>query len=211
MFEGLPQILFSFWDRYGYLAVFILIFLEEAGIFLPLPGDVFIASLGVEAKNGFWAFFPTLLIVMVATVLGASILYFFARRFGRPFVLKYGHLIRLDYQKMAQMEKWLATHGAFALIVSRLTPGFRIVATVVAGIFEVPFSLFFFCTTVASVIWTTIYFSIGYFFGRNFLKLIRTIFAHERFFGLIIFLVIGFLIFLFFRVQKNNQKAKNNV
>jgi membrane protein DedA with SNARE-associated domain len=154
--------------RYHYLGLFAILLAEESGIPLPVPGDVFIAAMGAAARSGDAAFLPTLAVVTGATLIGATILYTLARHGGRPLLLKVARRFGYTEEKNARLEGWLARRGWVAVVVGRLTPGLRIVMTVVAGALRMDRRVFTLGTAVAGALWATIYFSIGWALGAGY-------------------------------------------
>jgi membrane protein DedA with SNARE-associated domain len=156
---------------YGLAALFIIIAIEEAGVPLPLPGDLLIVFFGYQARQGeanpFWIFFC----VIVATTLGASVLYGIGHRGGRPLVKRYGHYIRLDRKRLRRIEGEFHRHGIWTIVLGRLIPGFRVYISVIAGVCGFPPRLFVASIVLASTLWVLIYFAIGYLFGEGFLRI----------------------------------------
>jgi membrane protein DedA with SNARE-associated domain len=122
----------DFLARWQYAGLFAVILVEEAGVPLPLPGDLFIAAMGVLAHAGRASFAPTAAVVSLATVLGAGLLYLVSRHAGRPLIVRVARRLGYTPDREARLEGWLARRGASAVVIGRLVPGLRIVMTVVA-------------------------------------------------------------------------------
>jgi membrane-associated protein len=153
--------------RWQYAGLFLVILAEEAGVPLPLPGDLFIATMGFLAHSHRAAFAPTALVVATATVLGATFLYAVARTAGRPLLVRVGRRFGYTAEREARLEGWLARRGAAAVVVGRLVPGLRIVMTVLAGALRLPLRTFVAGTAVAGLVWATLYFWLGYALGAG--------------------------------------------
>lgn len=163
-----------------YLALFILLSLEEAGLPLPLPGDMAIMFLGYRTTIGLANPLLVIPVVAAATFLGSSILYFVARRVGHPVVLRYGRYIRLDEKRLAKVEGWFAKHGALAIVLGRLIPGLRTPTSIFAGVFEVPYRMFAPATALSAFLWATIYMVLGILLGASYQKLIDYLLGDYR-------------------------------
>jgi membrane protein DedA with SNARE-associated domain len=157
----------DFLARWHYAGLFAIILVEEAGVPLPVPGDLFIAAMGVLAHAGGAAFAPTAAVVTVATVLGASLLYAISRHAGRPLLVRVARRFGYTEEREARVEAWLARRGAAAVVIGRLVPGLRIVMTVVAGALRLRHGTFVAGTLVAGVLWASIYFWLGYAVGAT--------------------------------------------
>jgi membrane-associated protein len=154
-----PQDFIEKWHYGGLLGI---IFVEEAGVPLPLPGDLFIAAAGFLAYRGAASFPAVVAIVTVATVAGAAILFTLAQRGGRPLLQKYARRFGYTEEREARIEQWMARRGSPAVVLGRLVPGLRIVMTVVAGALGMKRTTFVVGTVFAGMIWGTIYFWIGW-------------------------------------------------
>lgn len=161
----------DFLARWHYAGLATVILAEEAGVPLPVPGDLFIAAMGFLARSGDAAFLPTAAVVTAATVAGASVLYLVARHGGRPLLARLGPRLGWTEARAARVERWLARRGATAVVVGRLIPGLRIVMTVVAGALELPRRVFLLGTAVAGLVWATLYFWLGWLLGAGYQRL----------------------------------------
>jgi membrane protein DedA with SNARE-associated domain len=158
----------EFLVRWHYVGLFAIILIEEAGVPLPVPGDLFIAAMGFLAYRGQASFLPTAALVTAATVTGAGFLYLLSRRLGRPLLLRMARRFGYDAAREARVEAWMARRGPVAIVVGRLIPGLRIVMTVVAGVLRVDARMFAVGTTVAGVVWATLYFWAGWLAGHGY-------------------------------------------
>lgn len=148
-------------QTYSYFGLFAILFVEEAGIFLPIPGDIFIAAVSAFPNSNYFLIVTT---VILATLVGSTILFTLSKKIGNPLLRKFGKYIKIDEKKVKKIEKWFVKRGGFAIVVGRLIPGLRIVTPFVAGTFNVPYKTFWLYTTLAAFIWANIYFLIGTFF-----------------------------------------------
>src|SRR5215470_8846259 len=85
----------SFIDQHGLLAAFVFLLIEEAGVPVPVPGDVLMLVLGVHAgRDGRELAFlnPEFLKAVgatwVGTMIGSSLLYWVSRWAGRSLVYR---------------------------------------------------------------------------------------------------------------------------
>lgn len=161
----------DFLARWHYAGLFLVILVEEAGVPLPVPGDLFIAAMGVLAQSGGAGFAPTAAVVTAATVIGATVLYLVSRHAGRPLLVRIGRRFGYTEAREQRLEAWLLRGGATAVVVGRLVPGLRIVMTVVAGALRLPQRTFAAGTFVAGALWATLYFWLGYGLGAGWQRL----------------------------------------
>jgi membrane protein DedA with SNARE-associated domain len=185
--------------RWHLLGLFALILIEEAGVPLPVPGDLFIAAMGVQARASLQpaaaAFLETAAAVTAATLLGAGLLFTLSQRAGRPLLLKVSRRFGYTEERNARVEAWLERRGMAAVILGRLTPGLRIVMTVVAGALGLKRSTFTVGTALAGAIWSVLYFWLGFALGAGVEQLGPRLRAHLPSIaaGLAVLLAVGLL------------------
>ena len=157
-------------EKFSYFGLFLILFIEEAGIPLPIPGDLFIATAAALPNSNYFIIIST---VVIATLAGSTILYTLSKKFGRLLLIKYGKYIKITPEKVKRIEKWFEKYGGFAIVIGRLIPGLRTITPVAAGLFDVSYKTFWAYTAVASFIWGNIYFVVGKFFFEVLQKLIK--------------------------------------
>lgn len=187
-----------------YLALFTLLAIEEAGVPLPLPGDMAIMFLGHRVILGLANPLLVLLDVTLATLLGSSILYAVGRRVGRPAVVRYGRYIRLDEKRLAQIESWFAKHGTSAIVLGRLIPGLRTPTSIAAGVFEIPYRVFAPAAALSAFLWALIYMLLGAALTTGYHRFLGLSDGYRSLAGLLaVLLALGGLIYLCARNWKH--------
>jgi len=160
-FREIADALLAFSRDHLYLALFLLLFIEEAGIPLPVPGDTIILLAGAEVSNG-QASAPTVVsLVVLATLSGSSILYLVSRLGG---VAVLGWLCRFAHipeERVEGVGRWLRRHTGPVIVFGRLTPGFRTITSIAAGTFNVSYLPFLVYTAVSATIWAALYLILG--------------------------------------------------
>jgi len=162
----------TFLDRHGLLAAFLVLLVEEAGLPVPVPGDFLMLYLGIRASQGYIPLWQAIVVMEVATVLGATALYYAARAGGRGIVYRYGRYIRLTPERLDSAEKWLNQHGSRAVFIGRLIPGLRILTAVACGVFEVPARIYIPAMALGALLYITVYTLLGYFIGPPVLEVL---------------------------------------
>src|SRR5438477_192203 len=165
----------SFLDRHGLLAAFVFLLIEESGVPVPVPGDVLMLVLGVQARAGIVPVWQAILATWAGTIIGSTFLYTTSRLAGRGLVYRYGRFIRLTPERLDRAERWLKQHGSRAVFIGRLVPGLRIVTAVACGVFDVPFAVFFPAMSLGALLYILVYTLLGYFFGRPVLTVLEKI------------------------------------
>jgi membrane-associated protein len=176
----------SFLDRHGLLAAFVFLLIEEAGVPVPVPGDVLMLILGVHASQGRVSLWQAIAVMEIATILGSTFLYTASRLAGRSLVYRYGRYIRLTPERLDQAEQWLKQHGSRAVFLGRLAPGLRIVTAVACGVFDVPARVFVPAMSLGALLYISVYTLLGYFLGQPVLDLLEQIHLPFGLFGSLI-------------------------
>ena len=177
-YRPLTRALLHYIREHQALGLFGVIFAEELGIPLPAPGDVVVAWGGYLTTTGAiplpWAFVA----VICAATIGGTILCLVSRRFGHPFLLRYGRYIGFDQQRFDHVERIFQRWGPWAIIFGRHVPGLRIYLSALSGIFEMPLRVFVPSVMVSSAIWALVFLELGRLLGRRSVLLFRLVPAH---------------------------------
>lgn len=194
----------SFLNRHGLLAAFVFLLIEEAGVPVPVPGDVLMLILGVHAREGTVPLWQAVGATWLGTIIGSTFLYFASRMAGRSLVYRYGRFIRLTPERLDRTEQWLKRHGSRAVFLGRLVPGLRIVTAVACGVFEVPFTVFFPAMSLGALLYILVYTLLGYFLGPPVLGFMERVHIP---FGLLGSLVpLGLLLVWIFRTRQELRR-----
>lgn len=152
---------------HGYLVLFVIVMVEEAGLPLPIPGDLLLLITGSLVTQGVLGLAPTLLVLAIATLIGTSFLYDVALRGGRPLLRRYGRWLRLKEERVDRAERWLGKRPISGIVLLRLTPGLRISSTLVAGLLGVPRARATISLVVSGVVWGGTWLGLGMALGTN--------------------------------------------
>jgi len=160
-FREFADALLAFSRDHLYLSLFLLLFIEEAGIPLPAPGDTIILLAGAEVANG-QASAPTVVsLVVMATLCGSSILYWVSRLGGMAVLGGLCRFAHIPDERVEGVGRWLRRHTGPVIVFGRLTPGFRTVTSMAAGTFGVSYFPFLVYTAVSATIWAAVYLILG--------------------------------------------------
>ncbi len=155
--------------------------IEESGIPIPIPADTLLLLAGSQFSGDVGRALLIIGVSSLAVFMGSSILFYIMHRGGRPLLLRYGHYLHLKESHLQSMESWFVRYGRWTIIVARLIPGLRIVATVIAGVSGMSYADYAPAGIIAAVVWATVYYSLGALLGHE-LPLIRILFI--AFFGM---------------------------
>ena len=145
--------------------LFVVILLEEIGVPLPAPGDVAITYGGYLTTTGAIPYPLAYLAVIAGAVIGSTVNLTITRRYGRPFIRRFGRYVGIDDERLDQAERAFVRWGPWAIIVGRQVPGMRIVLSALSGILNVSYRVFIPCVLVSATIWAAIFLELGRLLG----------------------------------------------
>ena len=178
------------------IGLFGVVFAEELGIPLPVPGDVAIMTGGYLTTTGRIPLYLAYIAVVSAATAGATVLFWLSRRYGHRWVVTVGAYIGISEQRLGQAEQAFARWGPWAIIIGRLIPGMRIVMSALAGVLQVPYRVFIPSVFVSSLIWAAVFIELGRHFGRRTLALFRLLPAHLLPLAIIVLVILGGTLFV---------------
>lgn len=193
---------------YGYWALFGLLFVEEAGVPLPLPGDTLVMYGGYQAHHGHMNGFWVLASAIAGSFLGSMTLYFIALKGGNRLILRYGKYIHLPPERIEVMERRFEKYGIAAIIVARMVPGLRVATTAMAGVFGVPPHIFATASFIGICIWATVYYILGIVVGESYLYLSDALGSYFRYVIIGLVVIAGIAILVFFLRRRSQEKSK---
>lgn len=149
--------------NWGYLLLFLIIFLETGLVITPfLPGDSLLFLAGIFAKQGVLNFFILFFILVFAAILGDTVNYFLGKSLGRQFFAK-SSLFKQKHFDRAEI--FYEKHGGFTIFIGRFIPIIRTFVPFLAGIGKMKYSKFIFYNILGAIGWVIFFLSLGYFFG----------------------------------------------
>jgi membrane protein DedA with SNARE-associated domain len=154
-----------------------LVAIEEAGLPLPISGDLLItySASSVPRSPNVWMILG--LEFEIAVLIGSTFLYFVSKRWSRHLLRGApGRALHLTPERIDRVERWFQRWGIWTVIVGRQIPGFRVAVTVVAASFGMSYGRFITGVAIAAAIWVTIFIGIGVLIGRQAAQLLQ---AHQ--------------------------------
>ncbi len=155
----------------GPIALAGLIFVKEVGIPVPVPGDLLVIGAGVAASQGDLPPLPTVVAVVIASVLGGATQYALVRGGGRRLFVRALHRVGVGQDRIDREASRLRAGGARAVAAARVTPGLRIVAIAASGIAGLPFGPFLLGLAVGNSLFIGAHFSLGLAVGEPAIRL----------------------------------------
>jgi membrane protein DedA with SNARE-associated domain len=147
------------------LAIIGLILVKEAGVPIPVPGDLIVIGAGVAAGRGELDPAVALGAIVVASIVGGGLQYGLLRSVARPLMLRV--LERLgSADRVERQTDRLRRGGARSVAVARSTPGVRIVAIAASALAGIPAIAFITGLAVGNALFIAAHFGLGYVVGE---------------------------------------------
>lgn len=183
----------------GYLAIFVVLFVESFGI--PSPDEIVLLFSGYLVWQGHFSYVLAVLTATVASTLGGIGAYFLAKFGGRPLLLRYLGFIFRNPERIRYWEQYFQAKGDRVVLIGRIISGVRAVISYPAGLFAMPLPRFIGFSLAGSAIWAIIAVTAGYLLGPHIVKALE---ASHRYEGYVVagLVLLGVLWFLYDRRKK---------
>lgn len=149
----------------GIALLCILLFIEEAGVPLPLaPGDAILIAGGIIIADDGIPLPIFLFFASLAAVTGALVGYSWTRVLGMLGLMSIAERLHIE-QPVERISARLQSAGPVGIAVCRLIPGLRVNTTLVAGALGIRRDVFLLGVAPAAVIWVTVFTLLGMLVG----------------------------------------------
>ncbi|HEY3506246.1 MAG TPA: DedA family protein [Actinocatenispora sp.] len=152
-------------DHYGYLAVSVLVLVEDFGV--PSPGETVLILASIEAHTGRLNIAVVAVLAVAAAIVGDNIGYAIGHFGGRPLLHRYGRYVLLTPRRLDRAERFMARHGGTVVAFARFVEGLRQANGLVAGATGMPWRRFLAFNALGAVAWVGVWASLGYLLGDN--------------------------------------------
>ena len=152
-------------EHYGYLIIFIGVMLGTTGI--PFPSAVILLTAGAMVQQGHLDLRGAIVFGILGAIIGNQIGYWVGHKGGRPFVLKWGHYVKLTPERLERVERLFVRHGGKAVFAARFFSVSRVLEALVAGTSRMRFGTFLLYSVLGGAVWATAVVLVGYFFGQS--------------------------------------------
>ena len=174
IFDSFLDWIESLFQHQAVLAPLLLLIIEEAGVPMPIPGDVIIAYTGYNVAQGKISYEAAYVTIMLSIFIGSTFLFFVSRRWGNIILLKFGKFLHLNPKRLTTVEEWFKKYGYLVVIIGRHIPGFRIPITFFAGISGMSYPTFIISTLVSTLFWAMFNLNLGMRLGSRVNTFFRT-------------------------------------
>lgn len=150
---------------FGYMGVWAIIFAETGILFgVLLPGDSLLIAAGIFAARGHFDITIMTIGCFAAALVGNMFGYEMGRRFGKPFLEKYGPELTTP-EKIAKTYEIMRRHQQVGIIVSRFFPVARTFAPFLGGVVHIKYIAFIIYSVLGALLWGAGLPLFGYYLG----------------------------------------------
>ncbi|MBR2143232.1 DedA family protein [Anaerovibrio sp.] len=197
------DVFLEFIDQWGYLAVAVLMGLENACI--PIPSELILGFAGYMIYIDRMTFIMATVAGMIGGMVGSILTYYVGHLGGRPFVDKYGRYFFIMKSHVDIAQEWFDKYGVKAVFFSRMLPVVRTFISLPAGFAHVDMKKFVFYTFVGSLPWTMLILAIGMMLGEGW-KVMMDV-GHEISIAFCVIMVVIIAV-LYFKYKKKKDKRR---
>lgn len=199
----------NFMSSYGYIAVFLLVALEN--IFPPIPSEIILTFAGFMIVSTNMSFLGVVIAATAGAVIGAILLYGLGALLKKETIEnildgKIGKIMGFKREDVDKAINWFNKHGMITVLFTRCIPVVRSLISIPAGTSRMPLLPFTIYTTIGTLIWNVLLVWLGSTAGQNWESVAHNI---ENFSSLFKYLLIPILLigigWIFYKKTKQNK------
>lgn len=158
-----------FVSDYGLWVVFVVVFLEVAG--LPfIPGETALIAAAALASQGHGSIVAIIALAVAAAVSGALGAYLVGRHWGREILTRWRWFERVTHDGVERSQGFFDKHGSKAVFIGRFVPVLRATLGWMAGIGKMRFAPFLIWNVLGALVWGCAVGLIAYYLGEAVIK-----------------------------------------
>lgn len=192
----MEQWITDFMTQYGYVGIFILVFLEY--IIHPFPSEIVLTFAGFMTTQSNLSIVVVCILAVVGAVLGALVLYGIGAWIGEEriyrLIHKHGKYIGIKTKDLDKTITWLNKYGNWAIFIGRFIPIVRTLISLPAGITKMNIPLFIVLTAIGTGMWNILLIVLGMTLGSHWHKIIEFAGIYSKLFIIIIAIIVLYVL-----------------
>ncbi len=165
------QMLNDYFNQYGGIVIFIIVFLEYLNI-PGLPSGIIMPLAGIWASKGSIGFGTALILSVAAGICGSWVLYFVGKYGGQLVIKKYIQKFPKQKDFIDKSIERIRTKGYMGIFIGKLIPMIRTVISIPAGALNMNFTGYTIYSAMGILVWNITFIGAGYLFGESALKIL---------------------------------------
>ena len=207
----MPEEVVNFITRYGYLAIFILVFLQEIGMPNPIPNELLLMFSGYLSFKGFLYLPFVILTIISADFIGTNILYIIFYNAGTYIMQKKPKWIPLSATMIDRLTRKISEGGQFTIFIFRVTPFTRGYTSVITGLLHIKPRVFLPIALISASAWATIYVVIGYIIGPSWNLFTKDIGSFKYIMLAVLIIIFSTVLLVYYYRKKGKHKMNTAV
>lgn len=179
MLDAIDRVIIPFlesvYGTVGYVGLAVVMAIENAFFFLPVPSEVVLPLAGlavagrvIEPLTGApWSYWAAVVAAVLGTTAGSLLLYTVALVGGRPLLERYGRYVLIDARDLDVADRWFARHGDLAVFIARVVPIVRSIISIPAGVARMPLWRFTLFSALGTIPWCMLLVWLGLVLGER--------------------------------------------
>jgi membrane protein DedA with SNARE-associated domain len=204
-----PEDVVLFITKYGYMAIFLLVFLQEIGMPNPIPNEILLMFSGYLSFKGILYLPSVILTVISADFIGTNILYVIFYNAGAYIMQRKPKWIPLSVTTIDRLKRKISTEGRLSIFIFRVTPFTRGYTSVITGLLHIKPGIFLPIALISAATWTIIYVLIGYFIGPSWNLFTKNI-GNFKYTLLVVLATIVSMILIVYYFRKRVKRKTNS-
>jgi membrane protein DedA with SNARE-associated domain len=161
----MPENVVFYVTRYGYLAIFILVFIQEVGLPNPFPNELLLIFSGYLTFSKILFLPMVILTALSADFVAANILYFVFYKAGAFVLQKKPRWIPLSTDMIDRLSAKISKEGNMSIFIFRVTPFTRGYTSVISGLILIKPKIYLPIVVFSGIIWAAFWVISGYLIG----------------------------------------------
>ncbi len=197
-----PSALSDWLSTWGYLGVFICVFIGNLGV--PVPEETVLLVAGFLAGRGDLSLQSLYLVGVGSAVTGDCCGFLFGRTGGQRLFERLAQRFAFVRARYDRLQAFFKTHGAKAVFMARFVAGARFMAGPMAGAAGMSFLQFLGWNLSGALIWCSLIITVGYLVGDELEWVAQVVHTASHWVALVIFLLLAG-IWLFWRERQQHR------
>jgi membrane protein DedA with SNARE-associated domain len=154
-------------DPVAVAGIVALLFVKEAGVPIPVPGDLVVIAAGATVASRGPGAAIVLLAILAAGFAGGAVQFALLRGGVRRRVLSLMARIGVSADRIERLAARLRGRGAVGVAISRMTPGVRVVSIAASALALIPVGTFVRGLVLGNAIFVSAHFALGFALGAS--------------------------------------------
>ncbi len=193
--------------HYGYIGIFLLIFVEY--IIHPFPSEVVLTFAGFMTTKSSLSFGVVCAVAVVAATAGSVVLYYLGLWIGEErlyrWIDRYGKYVRIKRKDLDKTIHWFERYGHWAIFFGRFVPILRTLISIPAGITRMNLPIFIIFTALGTGAWNIFLIFLGSALGNHMQEVLQYVGLYSKVIIAILVILLLFMVYRWWRRAKREN------